>query len=83
MINLLIQTSYPQALAKLIVILKDIHNAEDFLQSAVEQALKKWPNSQPDNTVAWLVRVAQNKYIDYYRRQQWKSWTIVTTLARR
>ncbi len=70
MINNLIQTSYPQALAKLIVILKDIHQAEDFLQSAVEQALLKWPESQPDNTVGWLVTVAQNRYIDYYRRQQ-------------
>lgn len=70
MIKNLIQSSYPQALAKLIAILKDIHHAEDFLQSAVEQALLKWPESQPDNGVAWLVRVAQNKYIDYYRRQQ-------------
>jgi len=69
MINVLIQTSYPQALSKLIVILKDIHQAEDFLQSAVEQALIKWPNSQPENTVAWLVRVAQNRYIDHYRKQ--------------
>lgn len=70
MIEELIKTSYPQALAKLIVILKDIHHAEDFLQSAVEQALIKWSSSQPDNTVAWLVRVAQNKYIDYYRKQK-------------
>jgi len=70
MINALIQTSYPQALAKLIATLKSIDQAEDFLQSAVEQALIKWPNSQPENTVAWLVRVAQNKYIDHYRRQQ-------------
>ena len=70
MINNLIQSSYPQALAKLIAIFKDIHHAEDFLQSAVEQALLRWPESQPDNTVAWLVRVAQNKYIDDYRRRQ-------------
>lgn len=70
MINNLLQASYPQALAKLIVILRDIHQAEDFLQSAVEQALLNWPKSQPDNTVGWLVKVAQNKYIDYYRRQQ-------------
>ncbi len=70
MINALIQTSYPQALAKLIVIFKEIHLAEDYLQSAVEQALLKWPELQPDNTVAWLVKVARNKYIDDYRKQQ-------------
>jgi len=69
MINALIQTSYPQALAKLIVILRDIHLAEDYLQSAVEQALLKWPQLPPENTVAWLVKVARNKYIDEYRKQ--------------
>ena len=70
MVNALIKSSYPQALAKLIVILKNIHLAEDFLQSAVEQALKEWPYGQPDNGVAWLIKVARNKYIDDYRRQQ-------------
>jgi len=70
MINALIQTSYPQALAKLIVVLKDVHLAEDYLQSAVEQALVKWPELKPDNTVAWLIKVARNKYIDDYRKQQ-------------
>jgi len=70
MINSLIQTSYAQALAKLIVSLKDIQQAEDYLQSAVEQALLKWPILQPDNTVAWSVKVARNKYIDDYRKQQ-------------
>ena len=70
MLHAIIQTAYPQALAKLIRTLKDIHYAEEFLQAAVEQALIKWPNKQPDNPVAWLTRVAQNKYIDYYRRQE-------------
>ncbi len=70
MINALIQTAYPQALAKLIVQLKDINTAEDALQSAVEQALLSWPSRQPENTVAWLVRVGQNKYIDDYRKNR-------------
>lgn len=70
MINAIIQSAYPQALAKLIAALKDIHLAEDFLQSAIEQALQSWPQQQPDNPVAWLVTVARNRYIDYYRKQQ-------------
>lgn len=65
-----IKAAYPQALAKLIVVLNDIHQAEEFLQSAVEQALLSWPKSQPENTVAWLVKVAKNKYIDYFRKQK-------------
>ncbi|TQV88157.1 RNA polymerase sigma factor [Aliikangiella coralliicola] len=70
MINNIIQSSYPQALAKLIGIIKDIHYAEEFLQTAVEQALLNWPAKQPENPVAWLVKVAQNRYIDFYRRNQ-------------
>jgi len=70
MINALIQTAYPQALAKLIHSTRDIHYAEEFLQMAVEQALIDWPDEQPNNPVAWLVRVAQNRFIDFYRRQK-------------
>ena len=70
MLNAVIQSAYPQALAKLIAVLRDIHLAEDFLQSAIEQALINWPKKQPDNPVAWLVTVARNRYIDYYRKQQ-------------
>ncbi|WP_444995901.1 RNA polymerase sigma factor [Aliikangiella sp. IMCC44359] len=70
MINSLIQASYPQALAKLISSLKTIEYAEEYLQIAVEQALIHWPQNQPDNPTAWLVKVALNKYIDFYRRQK-------------
>ncbi|MBV1911654.1 MAG: sigma-70 family RNA polymerase sigma factor, partial [Kangiellaceae bacterium] len=70
MIHSLIQTAYPQALAKLLYLIRDIHNAEDYLQSAVEQALIKWPEQQPDNCVGWLVKVAQNKFIDEFRRSK-------------
>ncbi len=65
-----IQTAYPQALAKLLIVLNNIQDAEDFLQSAVEKALIKWQQQMPDNPVAWLVQVARNQYIDFYRRQQ-------------
>jgi len=70
MIHSLIQTAYPQALAKLLYTLNNIQDAEDYLQSAVEKALIEWPKSQPENGVAWLVKVARNKFIDNYRRQK-------------
>ena len=65
-----IQTAYPQALAKLLIVLNNIQDAEDYLQSAVEKALVKWQDQLPDNPVAWLVQVARNQYIDFYRRQK-------------
>ncbi len=65
-----IQTAYPQALAKLLIVLNNIQDAEDYLQSAVEKALVKWQEQRPDNPVAWLVQVARNQYIDFYRRQK-------------
>lgn len=70
MLHSLIQTAYPQALAKLLLVLNNIQDAEDFLQSAVEKALISWPESQPENPVAWLVKVARNQFIDHYRRQK-------------
>ncbi len=65
-----IQTAYPQALAKLLIVLNNIQDAEDYLQSAVEKALVKWQDQLPENPVAWLVQVARNQYIDFYRRQK-------------
>lgn len=64
-----IQAAYPQALAKLLIVLNNIQDAEDYLQSAVEKALVKWQHQLPENPVAWLVQVARNQYIDFYRRQ--------------
>lgn len=64
----LIQSSYAQALSRLIAFCKDVGSAEDCLHDAIEQALIKWPQGQPDNPVAWLVTTARNKFIDQYRR---------------
>ncbi len=68
MYKALIQTSYAQALSRVIAICGDINESEDCLQDAVEQALKYWPNKTPDNPTAWLVSVARNKFIDHCRR---------------
>lgn len=64
----LIQSSYAQALSRLIGITNDVTIAEDCLHDAIEQALKHWPNECPDNPVAWLVSVARNKFIDTVRK---------------
>ena len=69
-LNSIIKNAYPQALSRLIKSLKQIHHAEDFLQSAVEQALIHWSSQLPKNPVAWLVTTARNRYIDHFRRQQ-------------
>jgi RNA polymerase sigma-70 factor, ECF subfamily len=68
MINAYIQAAYPQALSRLVSILGDIDQAEDGLQSAVELALTHWPQTLPDNQVAWLITVARNRFIDGQRR---------------
>lgn len=66
----LIQSSYPQALAKLIHLLKSIDLAEEYLQVAVEKALLHWPEKHPKQPSAWLVMTAKNSYIDDYRKQK-------------
>jgi RNA polymerase sigma-70 factor (ECF subfamily) len=66
----LIQSSYPQALSRIIAICGDISLAEDCLQDAVEKALNHWPTNCPDNPLAWLISVARNQFIDVCRRQQ-------------
>jgi RNA polymerase sigma-70 factor (ECF subfamily) len=69
-IHQILQSSYPQALSRLILLLKSIDLAEDYLQEAVEKALNNWPQKQPELPVAWLVTTARNSYIDHYRKQK-------------
>ena len=69
-VHKLIQASYPQALSKLISSLKNIDLAEEYLQIAVEKALKYWPENPPEVAVAWLITAAKNSYIDDFRKQQ-------------
>jgi RNA polymerase sigma-70 factor, ECF subfamily len=48
----------------------DFDRAEDALASALEAALRQWPDEgQPENPRAWLIRVARNKATDDARRQ--------------
>ncbi|MDV3126175.1 sigma-70 family RNA polymerase sigma factor [Mycobacterium sp. 21AC1] len=55
-------------LAALIRVLGDFELAEDSLQEACAQALRKWGDSVPDDPVAWLLTAARNSAIDRLRR---------------
>jgi len=55
-------------LAALVRALGDFELAEDALQEACSQALRKWPRSSvPDDPFAWLLTVARNHALDRIR----------------
>ena len=61
---------------KMIAVLTRIfgmHNlemAEDVVQDAFLKATQVWKFELPDNPAAWLMKVAKNKALDLFRRQQ-------------
>jgi RNA polymerase sigma-70 factor (ECF subfamily) len=55
-------------LAALVRALGDFELAEDALQDACAMALRRWPDTVPDDPVAWLLTVARNRAIDRLRR---------------
>lgn len=49
----------------------DIEKAEDIVQDTFAKALSQWRiNGIPDNPEAWLMQVAKNKGIDYFRSKK-------------
>jgi RNA polymerase sigma-70 factor, ECF subfamily len=72
-ISSLLTASRPKARATLIRLLGDMDTAEDALQAASLKALERWQNELPTNTVAWLVTVARNHFIDEQRKKQRES----------
>lgn len=67
----LVRNERTPLLAVLIAQINDIGLAEDVLQDAITKAWVKWPESGiPDNPKSWLLRVAYNRAIDYFRKQQ-------------
>jgi RNA polymerase sigma factor (sigma-70 family) len=57
-------------LAALIRVFGDFELAEDVLQDACMQALRRWAGGVPDDPVAWLLTVARNRAIDRLRRER-------------
>jgi RNA polymerase sigma-70 factor (ECF subfamily) len=59
-----------RVLATLVRLTGDIALAEDAVQDAVEQALRRWPiDGVPDNAGAWLTTVARRRALDVLRRE--------------
>jgi RNA polymerase sigma-70 factor, ECF subfamily len=60
---------YPQVLAKTLGLTRNLPDAEDAVQDAIERALRTWPESgAPDSAEAWLLTVAANAHRDRARR---------------
>jgi RNA polymerase sigma-70 factor (ECF subfamily) len=63
-----------RVLATLVRLTGDITLAEDAVQDAVEQALRRWPlDGVPDNPAAWLTTVARRRALDVLRRETKRS----------
>jgi RNA polymerase sigma-70 factor, ECF subfamily len=61
----------PRLIAGLTRMVRDIGVAEDLAQDALVAALEQWPQSGiPDNPGAWLMAVARNRALDFFRRNK-------------
>ncbi len=66
-----LSAAYPQVVATLIRLLKDMDRAMDATQDALVKAIQVWESEGiPDNPVAWLVTVGRNRAVDQLRREQ-------------
>ena len=59
----------PQVLGVLVRRGADFAAAEDAVQEAMLEALRRWPQGAPDEPKAWLVTVASRKYVDAVRSE--------------
>ena len=59
----------PQVLGAVVRRYGDFANAEDAVQEALVTAATTWPaDGQPDQPLAWLIRVASRRMVEHYRR---------------
>jgi RNA polymerase sigma factor (sigma-70 family) len=59
----------PQALGAVVRHYGDFADAEDAVQEALLAGATTWPTAgQPDDPLAWLIRVASRRMVDQYRR---------------
>lgn len=59
----------PQVLGVLVRRGADFAAAEDAVQEALLEAVRRWPEEMPDSPLAWLIRVAGNKLVDQQRAE--------------
>lgn len=59
------RTSYGRLVSLLAASTRDVALAEDALQGALEEALRRWPvDGVPENPAAWIMTVARNRQRD-------------------
>ena len=64
------RAEYGRAVAVLVRVLGDIDLAEESVQDAFAEALRRWPASgPPPSPVGWIITTAKNRAIDRLRRE--------------
>ena len=64
------RAEYGRAVAVLVRVLGDIDLAEESVQDAFTEALRRWPASgPPPSPVGWIITTAKNRAIDRLRRE--------------
>lgn len=67
----LLRELYPRVLARTLALTRNLPEAEDAVQDAIERALRTWPiRGRPESPEAWLVTVSGNAYRDRWRRMR-------------
>ncbi|TDE91611.1 RNA polymerase subunit sigma-24 [Occultella glacieicola] len=65
----LLKTLVPQVLAVLVRRGAEFAAAEDAVQEALLEAVRRWPDGRPDDPKGWLVTVAWRKHLDVLRSE--------------
>lgn len=65
----LVRELAPQVLGVLVRRGADFATAEDAVQEALVEAVRRWPDAPPDDPKAWLVTVAWRKVVDVSRSE--------------
>ena len=67
--NELLRDLVPQVLGVLVRRGADFAAAEDAVQEALVEAVRRWPDDPPDDPKGWLLTVAWRKLIDAHRAE--------------
>lgn len=64
------RAEYGRAVAVLVRVLGDIEAAEDAVQEAFAQAVRRWPaDGMPPSPAGWIITTARNRAVDRLRRE--------------
>jgi RNA polymerase sigma-70 factor (ECF subfamily) len=69
-IDRVFRAEYGRAVAVLVRVFGDISMAEDAVQDAFTEAVRRWPASGlPPSPAGWIITTARNRAIDRFRRE--------------